>query len=290
MAEMNCAACEELRQTSPEFIVNGLTDDICTSLQNNTGLNPSDDRDDCEDLHNLNDCLVGNMETEVDAYDVCDWKPFMKMFIPNLWTTLKAIICSICGLWSAMSGILDKINCVYDGLEDLASGIGSTVGGQTFVRFYRDNSGTDTGHYQWNTNQGASYTLDIYMDADVDNAGTQVADKDYVVLIQNCTDIHNTSNTALSVTYFSSGDTRTMADIRKRQAQHPTVQFSGATVTDFSWTTSGAVLIKAGEHVRVEAHVDNGNNGWFRLHQFILTWIPVNVSGSFDPSSVLPQC
>ena len=287
---LNCAACEEIRQTDPSLIVNGFSDDECSSLMNDTGLVPGDDHNDCEDLHNLNDCLVGNMETEVDLYDVCDWKPFMKTFIPNLWTTLKAMICAICGIWTNIHNLWTKIGCVYDGLEALANGIGQTVGGQTFVRFYRDNSGTDTGHYQWNTSQGSSHVLDIYMDADIDDPGTLVADKDYVVLIQNCTDIHSTSDTALAVTYFSSGDTRDMAEIRKRQAQHPTIHLTSATVSDFSWTTSGAVLIKQGEHVKVEAHVDGGNSGWFRLHQFILTWIPVNVSGSFDPSSVIPQC
>lgn len=297
MAELNCSACEDIRQTSPEFVVNGLTDDICTSLANDTGLNPTSGHDDCQDLHNLNDCLVGNQETEVDLYDVCDWKPFMKQFIPNLWTTLKAMICAICGIWTNIHNIWNniqnlwtKVGCVYDGLTALGNGIGQTVGGQSFVRFYRDNSGTNTGYYQWNTTNGASHTLNIYMDANIDNPGSQVADKDYVVLIQNCTDIHNTSFTAIEVTYYSSGDTRDIATIRKRQAQHPTVQLSGATVSDFSWTTSGAVLIRKGEYVKVEAHVDGGNSGWHRLHQFILTWIPVNVSGSFDPSSILPEC
>lgn len=296
MAEINCSACQEIRETSPEFVVNGLTDEICASLQNDTGLSATSGNDDCTDLNNLNDCLIGNMETEVDAYDVCDWKEFMKNFIPNLWTVLKAMICAICGiwtnihnLWDYIAGLGDKINCVYNGLSALANGIGSTVGGQSFVRFYRDNSGTGSG-YEWSTTKGASHVLNIYMDANVDNAGSQVADRDYVVLIQNCTDIHSTSNTALAVTYYSSGDTRSIATIRKRQAQHPTIHVTSASVSDFSWTTSGAVLIKKGEYVKVEAHVDSGNAGWFRLHQFILTWIPVNVSSSFDPSSVLPDC
>lgn len=121
MANMNCSACEDVRQASPEIIVNGLTDDICTSLANNTGLNPGDSNDDCTDLHNLNDCLVGNMAAEVDSYDVCDWKTFMKKFIPNVWTTLKAIICAICGLWSRISQIdsmcqsLDNILAIIRG-------------------------------------------------------------------------------------------------------------------------------------------------------------------------------
>ena len=112
MAEFSCSACEDIRQTSPEFVVNGLTDDICTSLQNDTGLNPNDDHNDCTDLNNLNDCLIGNQETEIEAYDVCDWKTFMKQFIPNLWTVLKAMICAICGIWT-------NIHNLWSNIEDL---------------------------------------------------------------------------------------------------------------------------------------------------------------------------
>lgn len=115
MANVNCSACEELRQDAPELIVNGLTDDMCTSLQNDTGLVPSNGNDDCTDLNNLNDCLVGNMETEVDAYNTCDWKPFMKKFIPNVWTTGKGIICALCGVWTNVHNLwtnVNKLNCM----------------------------------------------------------------------------------------------------------------------------------------------------------------------------------
>lgn len=99
MAKHNCSACDELREKSPNLIVNGLGETECTSLKNNTGLNPSSGNDDCTDLENLNDCLVGNMADEVDAYDVCDWKDFTKKLIENIWTVLKGIICAICGIW-----------------------------------------------------------------------------------------------------------------------------------------------------------------------------------------------
>ena len=106
MANYDCSACETLRTTDPNLVVNGFTDSECNYLKNDTGL--AGNSDDCTDLNLLNDCLVGNMEDEVDAYDVCDWKTFMKKFIPNVWTTLKGIICAICGLWALVS----KIDCV----------------------------------------------------------------------------------------------------------------------------------------------------------------------------------
>lgn len=101
MANYECSACEDLRQNAPDFVLNGIGDDECENLAKNGGL--SGDSDDCTDLHDINDCLVGFMENELPSYDTCDWKTFMKKFIPNVWTTFKAIICSICGLWCMLS-------------------------------------------------------------------------------------------------------------------------------------------------------------------------------------------
>lgn len=294
MADINCEACETLRQEVPQLICNGFDDDMCTSLQNDTGLEPQNGHNDCTDLNNLNDCLVGNEEAEVDLYEVCDWKPFMKQFIPNLWTVLKAIICAICGiwtnihnLWNKINELINKIDCVYNGAKNLISTLNATTQGQAFVRYFRDNSGTGNG-YLWKISKGASHTLDIYTDANVDNPGSRAADRDYVVIIQNCTDIHNSNNVGVEVTYFSSGDTRGIDAIRKRQAQHPTYNLHSASMEVFSWTTSGAVLIRKGEHLKVNAHVYAGSSGNFRLHQFVITWIPVNISGSLDPSAIIP--
>lgn len=121
MANTNCSACEEIRQEAPSLIVNGLDDNMCASLGNDTGLVASSGHDDCTDLNNLNDCLVGNEADEVDMYDVCDWKTFMKQFIPNLWTTLKAMICAICGAWSNIHALADKQEEMCKLLDQVAS-------------------------------------------------------------------------------------------------------------------------------------------------------------------------
>lgn len=124
MAELNCNACESLRQEAPEFVVNGLTDDMCTSLGNDTGLIPTSGNNDCTDLDNLNDCLVGNMAAEIESYDVCDWKEFMRNFVPNVWTTLKAQICAICGMWTNIHDLwtnVNKLNCMVNYMIEGAS-------------------------------------------------------------------------------------------------------------------------------------------------------------------------
>ncbi len=121
MSKMNCSACEDIRETAPNVVINGLGSSECTSLKNNTGLNPSSGHNDCTDLNNLNDCLVGNMKQEVDEYGVCDWKDFMKKFIPNVWTTLKAMICAICGVWAIIDNLKKQNDAMCALIDSLIS-------------------------------------------------------------------------------------------------------------------------------------------------------------------------
>ncbi len=129
----NCKACDDLRTNAPGVLVNGIDDTACNSLKNNTGFNPSTGTDSCADLEDANDCLVGNMEEEVDAYDVCDWKEFMKKFIPNVYTVLKGIICWVCGVWAAIENLRCQIEYLFKGVsktyteDDFLPGIGVTL-------------------------------------------------------------------------------------------------------------------------------------------------------------------
>ena len=104
----NCSACEELREDYPELIANGLNSSHCTSLKNDTGLKASKSNDDCEDYTLMNDCLIGNMDEEVELIEYCDWKDFMHNLIPNLHTMFKATNCIICGLWKNIHDLWDK--------------------------------------------------------------------------------------------------------------------------------------------------------------------------------------
>lgn len=110
MAEVNCQACIDLEHNYPELVVNGFTDDMCASMGNDTGLKASVGHNDCTDLKNLNDCLIGNMATELDKFDVCDWKAFMEDYITNDATVNEAMICAICGIWRQIHAIWDCLN------------------------------------------------------------------------------------------------------------------------------------------------------------------------------------
>lgn len=101
MSSINCTACDELTNHAPLFAGHGITDYECYSLMANTGLN-SDAvvlHSNAEDLHDMNDCLIGRLAQELLNRNVCDWKPFMKSFIQNLHAMEKAIICDSAGVW-----------------------------------------------------------------------------------------------------------------------------------------------------------------------------------------------
>lgn len=111
MADKNCAACNDLKEYAPNFVVNGITDKECKSLQNDTGLNPNLKvlHNDCEDLNDLNDCLIGSHGDKIDAYDVCEWKEYEVEQNKNLWNMFKALICAICGIWKNIHDLWNKI-------------------------------------------------------------------------------------------------------------------------------------------------------------------------------------
>lgn len=269
MATYNhCESCEEIRQKNPSMVANRFTDTECAYLQNNTGIDGKSTN--CEDLDAMNDCLIGSMEDEAEIADLCSWREYVLKLIPNLWTMFKAIICSMCGLWEKVSSI-----------ETVTSA-------PAFVRYYRDLGKSSSGGGFWwnNLSAGDSHSLDIYMDSSGTDSGTEVADRDYLVMISNCTNFQYFKELGSVVTFYSSGDERSMEDIRNSLGQHPTFRFptsSSQNIHNFSWTTSGSVLVKKGEHVKVNFYCSSASYDGSestgpraRLHQFALTWIPVN--------------
>ncbi len=135
---IKCDACEELRQNAPNFTVNGFGDTECENLANGDGLGGSSDN--CTDVHDMDDCLIGMMDNEVDAYDTCDWKKFMHRFIPNVWATIKAIICWLCGIDCKIDHLFNGAN-LYVG-EDRSDQSYIVPGGG--VSYQYDSEGEDS--------------------------------------------------------------------------------------------------------------------------------------------------
>ena len=105
MSNQSCSACNDLREYAPEFVVNGTTENVGEHLKYDEGLSGANNHTDCEDLMDVNDCLIGNMIDELEGYEVCDWKDYMATMLGNLYETLKAMIYSQCGQWCAINSL-----------------------------------------------------------------------------------------------------------------------------------------------------------------------------------------
>lgn len=93
-----CNACADLRENSSDFYVNGVTDRVCESLEQNQGFDPENDDDNCSALHKADDCLINTLIDKLPAYDVCDWNEFMSEYLPNQYNINEALICWLCGV------------------------------------------------------------------------------------------------------------------------------------------------------------------------------------------------
>lgn len=136
MSEINCNACQELKNTSPNFVENGITDTECASLAADTGLNPklSPKHTDAEDLHDMNDCLIGRIPNDLEKFNVCDWQDFMNIFIPNVYETIKGIICAIGGIWNFIHSLVARVSNLESRMTSAESRIttlANTVAGHT---------------------------------------------------------------------------------------------------------------------------------------------------------------
>lgn len=303
-------ACSTLCDDAPVFASEGVTEEMCASLQNDTGLNPNLSvlQTNCESMNPALDCLIGRMDDLIETYSECDWKAFAHALLPNLYEMMKAMLCSECGLWTghhdqegrlqtveqgvdnledAVTEAQAKADCSYQSTVNLIGAIDDSVGAQSFVRYYRDTSGTGTG-YEWPLVAGADHTLDIYMDADLDNPGTQSADRDYVVICTNCLNFHHASTAEVAETYYSSGDTRPRNTIIQRQGMHPSIVL-GIEADDWSWNLTTAVLIRKGEHIKLNTLVSRaaGTDPDYRVHQVVMAWIPISPAGGIDTSDVM---
>lgn len=267
MATHNCASCEEIRQISPEFVMNGITDDICTSLQNNTGISPSSGNDDCEDLNLLNDCLIDTMATEVNSYETCDWKKFMRLFIPNVWTMFKSLICAICGLWTNVACLRKKVDIIT--FEPTVRAFRGGGTGPEAVKYSTLVDGQDVG------------TLTVYMDADEDATadqnpngvyGSTPADRDYIAFVTWCADGQDLGGAHTVVRVSLRNNTQTQAYATKR-AQHYSIE----DVDHISMNQTGFCYLPKGGHLLIRSYCGQtgGNGAKFRVHQFSMVLVPI---------------
>lgn len=117
-----CKTCEDLQQYSPDFIANGITDEICSNLESNTGL-MNKGRENCTDLHNANDCLIGGIAEKATSYNPCDPNKMIEDLAKNTMHVIDMLICSDCGQWNEIKKIWDEIQKIWDAIEELQNGM-----------------------------------------------------------------------------------------------------------------------------------------------------------------------
>jgi uncharacterized coiled-coil protein SlyX len=110
-----CESCNDLKTYAANFILNGITNTECNSLGVDTGLNPSlnPKHNNCQDLNDINDCLIGRLKDTLPAADKCDWKSFIKVLLENNYTMNKGLICSDCGQWISIHEINEQIAQIW---------------------------------------------------------------------------------------------------------------------------------------------------------------------------------
>ena len=167
MSSLNCESCDNLRETSPEYVLNGTTTAICNSLKNDTGLNPnlSTLHTNAEDLHDINDCTIGRLAQEIEGYDVCNWKEFEKTHVSNEYELLKAMICSEDGQWQNIHDLWDFARDVCQKADQALFPSGIAYGAFPYATNQNRVLGTI------NTKSGQPL-LSVYDKSDVENPDT----------------------------------------------------------------------------------------------------------------------
>lgn len=122
-----CSACDSLKATSSNFIQKGVTDTICANLKANQGFE-NKGHNNCTDMHDMNDCLLGGLLEKIDTVDACDTKEAIKDLEKNLISIMDVMICSDCGQWEEIEKLWAEIQKIWNAIRDLQGKVGKLEG------------------------------------------------------------------------------------------------------------------------------------------------------------------
>ena len=80
-------------------------------------------RENCTDLHNANDCLIGGIAEKATSYNPCDPNKMIEDLAKNTMHVIDMLICSDCGQWNEIKKIWDEIQKIWDAIEELQNGM-----------------------------------------------------------------------------------------------------------------------------------------------------------------------
>lgn len=113
-----CKACEDLDTYAPDFVIKGVTEQMCANLEANQGL-MNKGRKNCTDLHNANDCLIGGIAEKAPSYNSCNPNQMVEDLAKNTMHVLDMLICSDCGQWKQIELLWNAINDLLGKYDDL---------------------------------------------------------------------------------------------------------------------------------------------------------------------------
>lgn len=114
-----CNSCEQLEKYNFDFVQKGITDDMRASLKKDKGLKESNGFNNCQDLNDMNDCLIGGMVERIPSYNSCDLDSALMESLNNIMQMLDAIISGDCGQWENIWEIWDEIKKIKQRLDDI---------------------------------------------------------------------------------------------------------------------------------------------------------------------------
>lgn len=297
MREEYCDACYELEEGASNFIENGVTTSIANRLKNDKGFSSDSGVDtDCEALNLANDCLIGGMEDELENYDVCDIKTWLKESWANLHGVLKAMIMAICGLWTKVHCILSGLNTLLVQLTDTtqtssfsavtAYALSSGVNSGNHIDNHLDQVLTPTTEYPWVertfangglTQSGDTVTIGTTVNGVTYNSITYPSDG--VAIVGCCAYMSNyTGKSTGQVVFYHSGESRTTEMLNKRGLHISDYQSStiGQEWTNTSVPMTTAIKVKKGKSLKiwVNATSNSTSSGEITIHQVWSTFIP----------------
>lgn len=283
MTEIDCASCERLCDNAPDFVQHGVTDEICASLKNDTGLNPSLSvlHNNCEDFEDMTDCLIGRMDQDIDLYEVCDWQTYMHKLVPNLYNYLKAMVCWLCGISDKINAIIGRIECIKNAVQALVEQLTTSASFEPQVQYARGN-GIDS---EWYVPSGTEQDLEFSEANREENLGAIIAPFDCVAFISYCNDQQENLNVnelvnGHEVIWYTNNETY---DINMR---HTRGQHFGCTQRVQSVSMTQPLKMRKGEWAKAKVlHYGSSTDGTFRIHQISAVFVPIfeiSMSASTD--------
>lgn len=117
-----CQSCNDLYTIAPNLWNTGITTAVCNNLKNNTGVTTNTNRDNCQDLDLMMDCLSNRYIGKLASADPCNWGEYLGDFLKAFSIVGNALVCNECGQWTNINELWIEINKIWEAIRDISLG------------------------------------------------------------------------------------------------------------------------------------------------------------------------